>query len=464
MSAEEKLLDAISEEEDEESDVPILVHRLVRRRQRLQRKNKAVIEGFLGKGNRANAVAILPRYYCELLTWALQRYIEKEGWKVIRTLGYHGPEPVYIEVSTDCDRCENLLMDGQLLLEKGGIHFTVTVDINPGWRGAVVVEGSAGRKKDVEEFTVGVKAIAKEQNFYRGKKIEFGGRIQFLNVKDKSWDSIILDSAIKKEIRANTIDFLNKMKRWAEYGIPQKRGVLLAGEPGTGKTVICKALMAEADGVTCITTNAYGLSADEYITELYEMAQDLSPCIVFIEDIDLIGLNREEYHYQHGSALLSLLNVLDGVKEKQEIITVATTNNLETLDRALSQRPSRFDRVVQLSLPSLEERKELIGLLCQKIPIDESIQDYIAHKAGHCTPAQLQEVIYGLAIEYQDESSGALSSNLELSKDDIDRIISRINGRNRQQIGFSMSGNHNGHKTKDGDHLNEVPGRISSRA
>lgn len=456
MSAEERFLETIDDEEDEELEVPSVYDRFARRHERLQRKNKAAIEDFLGKGNRANAVAILPRYYGELLTWALQRHIEKEGWKVIRTLGYHGREPIYIDVSTNCDKCENLLMDGQLLVERGDSHFIVTVDINLQWRNSVQVEGPAKRRKEIERFVNEVKRIAREQNFYRGKKIEFGGRIHFLNVKDKSWGSIILKPEIKREIRANTIDFLSKRKCWAEYGIPQKRGILLAGEPGTGKTVICKALMAEVDGVTCITTNAYGLSADEYITELYEMAQDLSPCIVFIEDIDLIGLNREEYHYQRGPALLSLLNVLDGVEEKREIVTVATTNNLETLDRAISQRPSRFDRVVKLSLPSLEERKELVGLLCQKIPLDEPTQSCIARKTEHCTPAQLQEVIYSLAIEYPDESLGALSPYLELNKDDIDRAISRINGRNRQRMGFNISCNHNGHKTAYAEALEEV--------
>ena len=446
-SAEEKLLDALDNDETEEHDVPILVHQMVGRRQKLQRKNRTTIEDFLGKGNRVNMVAIMPRYYGELLTWALQRYIEKEGWKVIRTLGYRSRQPVFIDVDTDWDKCENLLMNGQLLLEKVDTNVIVTVDINLQWRNSVQVEGLAKSKKEIERFINEVKSIAHEQNLYRGKKIEFGGCIYFLNVKDKSWNSIILDPATKREIKANTIDFLNKRKCWAEYGIPQKRGILLSGEPGTGKTVICKALMAEADGVTCITTNAYALSADEYITELYDMAQDLSPCIVFIEDIDLIGLNREEYHYQHGPALLSLLNVLDGIEEKQEIVTVATTNNLETLDRAISQRPSRFDRVVKLSLPSLEERKELIGLLCQKIPLDEATQDYIAHKAETCTPAQLQEIIYSLAIEYPDELSAGRLLNPEFSKDDIDRIIARINVRNVRQIGFGIDNNHNGSKS-----------------
>ena len=442
MSEEEVTLEDL--EEEAETGMLSMPDLIWRRRERLQQKNKATIEDFLGEGDRADAVTIMPRYYGELLTWALKRHLEKEGWKVIRALGYHGRKPVYIDVSTDYDHHENLLRDGQLLIEKGDRHFVVTVDINLQWRNSVQVEAPAPQKKAVERFVHEVKIIAEKQNFYRGKKIEFGGRIHFLNVRDKSWDSIILDTDVMREIRANTIEFLNKKECWAKYGIPQKRGILLAGEPGTGKTVICKALMAESDGVTCITANAYALSADGYITELYDMAEDLSPCIVFIEDIDLIGLNREENHYQHGPALLSLLNVLDGVEEKQEIITVATTNSLDALDRAITQRPSRFDRVVKLSLPLLEERKKLVSLLSQKIPVDEPTQDYIARKAERCTPAQLQEIVYSLVIEHDEEFSEL--PNPEISKDDVDHIISRINGRNGHRIGFDLSDSRDGHK------------------
>jgi cell division protease FtsH len=442
VSVEERFLAAV-----EDSEEPAAAGWRERQRQILERKNRAAIDDFLGEGGRSNAVGIVPRYYGGLLTWALHRYMERERWKIATTLGYRGPEPIYIDVATGAGSCENLLMDGQLLVEKGDARFIVTVDVHPGSRGSFQVEGPVDKEEEIAAFVGGVMTIAREENFYRGEKIEFAGRIRFLNVVDKSWDTIILDRAIKREVKANTIDFLKRRKRWAKYGIPQKRGVLLAGEPGTGKTLICKALMAEADGITCITTNAYALSADEYITELYEMAQDLSPCIVFIEDIDLIGLNREEYHYQHGPALLSLLTVLDGVEEKQGIVTVGTTNNLKTLDRAISQRPSRFDRVIKLSLPSLEERGELVGLLCQKIPIGDPTQDYIAHKTDGCTPAQLREVIYSLAIEYPDEPLDAAPPLLELSKDDVDSAISRINGRNRRRLGFGIDNNHDGNRS-----------------
>ncbi len=93
---------------------------------------------------------------------------------------------------------------------------------------------------------------------------------------------------------------------------------------------------------------------DSYIPQLYELAQDISPCIVFIEDIDLISQNRMGWGYTKGTAILSLLSVLDGVEECYEIVTVATTNHLETLDKAIDRRPLRFDRIIEIPYPSLE--------------------------------------------------------------------------------------------------------------
>ncbi|MFC2073054.1 AAA family ATPase [Chloroflexota bacterium] len=438
MSAEEQLLEALEEDEEEDEAVGPPVWREKQRR-RLQQKNRTDINQFLGKSRRTNHVGILPRYYAELLTWALHRYLEREGWKITATLGYHGPEPVYVDVDTGGET-ENLLMDGQMLIEKGDIRYTVTVDANPRRRGSVQLEGPLKKKKEMAGFIGGILDIVDKENFYQGKKIEFSGRIRFLDIKDRSWDSIVLESEVKHEINANTVDFLRRNDEWSKYGIPLKRGILLAGEPGTGKTIICKALMAEADGITCVTTNGYALDDDDYITELYELAEDLSPCIVFIEDIDLIGQSRMEFGYQRGSALLSLLSVMDGVEEQQEVVTIATTNCLETLDKALSERPSRFDRVIKLSRPSIEQRIELISRLCEKIPLDDDIQEYIAGKTENCTPAQLQEIIYSLVIQYS-----AAQSELLVNKADVDRAISRINNKNRHRLGFT-DGNHNGDK------------------
>ena len=93
MDTEERFLEAITEE-DEDADAYSVHYQFTDRHDKLQRKNQSSIDGFLGNGQRTDAVIIMPRYYGELLTWALHRHIKKEGWEVIRTLGYRKPEPV----------------------------------------------------------------------------------------------------------------------------------------------------------------------------------------------------------------------------------------------------------------------------------------------------------------------------------------------------------------------------------
>ncbi|OGO04778.1 MAG: hypothetical protein A2Y91_06590 [Chloroflexi bacterium RBG_13_54_8] len=443
VSAEERLLEAIAEDDEEGTEAAPRPARSVGRRHRQVVEKETDVQDFLGDGRRSHATAIVPRYYGELLTWALHRHIEAEGWKVVRTLNYHWPEPAYIDVSTDHDKGENLLMDGQLLLEKGDMRFVATLDATGRrWRNCLRVEGLAGNGQDIEQFISGVSSIAHNQNFYRGKKLEFAGRIRFLNLASRSWDSVVLASEVKAEIRANTVEFLNKRDLWSRYGMPLKRGLLLAGEPGTGKTAICKAVLAEACGTTCIATNAYALSADKYITELYDLAQDLSPSIVLIEDIDSIGQNREEFGYRMGPALTSLLAVLDGIEEKGQIVTIATTNSLDRLDKALAERPSRFDHVVELPRPTLEQRQAQIRQLCQKVPLNSAAADYVARRSEGCTPAQVQEILFSLAIEHASQECDLWDASV--SHGDIDRTIRRIRRNNGRRIGFGNGGSCDG--------------------
>ena len=439
----------VTQDESEEGEEAAIQNWRARRHKKLQGKNQSNIDKFLGKGSRHYATGIMPGYYGELLVWALLQYLDRAGWKIVDILGYREPEPVYADLNTGSEIL-SILISGQILVEKGKARYTVTADVNPILRGSVQLEGSVEKKEEMSQFIASVLTIAEEENFYRGKKLEFTGRIHFLDVKDKTWDTIVLDDKIKAEIKANSVGFLKQSKRWMQYGIPLKRGILLCGEPGTGKTVICKALMSEAGKITCIITNAYALAEQGYITELYELADDLSPSIVFIEDIDLIGQSRTESGYHHGPALIDLLSELDGIEEQEKIVTIATTNLLETLDRALSQRPSRFDKVIKLARPALQQRRELISLLCRKIPMDKHIQEYIAVKAENCTPAQLQELIFGLTIQQPEERA-----ELVFGKADIDRAISGINGKNRHQIGFVIDDNHNGHKL---EHLADIGG------
>ncbi len=411
---------------------------LKRRRDERQRRHLATLHRFLGEDHTATASVVQPVYYRQLLAWALQRYIERQGWQTVRTVGYSFPEPLYTDVNNGSGETTNVLWNGTLFLVGNDEQLAVTIDAGPRGDSSVVVTGLARLEETVRGFVAGVETTVREENFYRGRNIELGGRIDFLDVAPRSWDTIVLNEDVREEIEANTTGFMARRESLARYGIPAKRGVLLVGAPGTGKTLICKALMSSSKGTTCILANAYALAEDEYITALYELAQDLAPSIVFIEDIDLIAKDRMEWGSASGPALITLLAVLDGIEECHEIITVATTNHLATLDKALKQRPSRFDRVIEVPFLSPEQRRRLVASLCRSIPLDEHIKDHIARRTAGFTPAQIQEVLYSLAIRYgQDNGSDALQP-LMVTTEQVNQTISMIGGKGKPTIGFVL--------------------------
>ena len=431
----------IVEEEENYLDLDESVSRYEAKYIEGEKKHKALIKRVLGSEIKVDSTLIMPLYYAGLMSWAMNCHITEAGWKVIKTEGYHGAMPNYSDVQTGCGVKQNLLAKGVLVLEKDGELLVATLDATPPSSAVLIITGPERIKQAVEQFTDAVDSIAGKRNFYRGRKLDFYGRIYFLDVSGKSWDDLILDQDTKDNIWANTVGFIANRNRLREFGIPIKRGVILVGEPGTGKTLACKALLSAADGITCITTRADALESPDYLHALYELAEDISPSIVFIEDIDLIAQEREESHYMSGSALLTLLSVLDGVEERDGVVTIATTNCKETLDKAISRRPSRFDRIIHFPKPGLKQRVDLISLLCRTIPLDVNTQEYVAKKTENFTPAQIQEVVYSLAIDYCNNTlpQKPRCRCLTFSRQEVDSAISKIDRDNKQQgIGFNL--------------------------
>jgi cell division protease FtsH len=300
----------------------------------LMLRSEPAIKNFLGTIRITSKAAIFPTYYGELLAWALKRYMEREHWQTAGILGYHYSEPLYANVSTDYHEIERVLVSGQLLINSGNHRLAVTVDARGCARSQLRVVGSAVNKLEVKKFVDGIKAVAWKENYYRNKKLEFDGGIRFVNISDESWGNICLQPATKAQIKASTIDSLSQGQPWTRKGLPLKRCVLIEGEAVESEAAICKALMAEASGITCITTDVSELDYD-CITELYHLARDLSPCIVFIMNIDRLDQKRINSDYQQGAPLISLLTILGSIEEYEKIVTVATASNVNSLGTAM---------------------------------------------------------------------------------------------------------------------------------
>jgi len=201
---DEETFDDESEEYDDMTDkfADVMGERQASRHEKLQGKNKRALARFLGKGARAVQAGVVPSYYGGLLIWALKRVIEAEGWEIIKTLGYHTSQPIFIDVQTDYQKNENLLQDGQMLLKKGELRLIVTVSCAGATSNSVLVEGDKANEQSVKDFTEAIEKYAVEHNFYRGKRIEFSGMLALLDVEPRLWDSIVLDDEIKDEICA----------------------------------------------------------------------------------------------------------------------------------------------------------------------------------------------------------------------------------------------------------------------
>ena len=403
------------------------------KRARYQNNNRSVIDDFLNAGLRFSKVLSLPSYYGELLIWSLFQNIDRNGWDIVKILNYNKPEPTMCNVYTDYKVFNSHTRDAQLLLEKpNGLRVVAAIDVNFMGTSYLRVESSKKNGCEIEEFISNTQSIAKNENIYTGATIEFNGRLCFLNPREKSFKSIVLDETIKADIIANSIGFLKQQELWERYGIPLTRGVLLSGSPGTGKSSIAQALVAEADGeISVITTNAYALESEYYIEDLYELAEDISPTLIIFEDIDLIGQSRMEFGYEKGSRLVALLNAMDGIQKRSKVVTVATTNNYEILDKALCQRPSRFDKIISLQNPSLSQRETLVQNLCKKIPISKHIQTIIASKSEGFSPAQVESVVFSLVIENRSDPQK------EFDEDMVMKIINNVNNKNTRQVGFN---------------------------
>ena len=209
-----------------------------------------------------------------------------------------------------------------------------------------------------------------------------------------------------KESLAEIVDYLHNPKKYTDVGASMPKGVLLVGPPGTGKTMLAKAVAGEAN------VPFFSISGSEFVEmfvgmgaskvrDLFRQAKEKAPCIVFIDEIDAIGKKRDGQYGgndEREQTLNQLLTEMDGFEGNNGVIILAATNRPESLDPALT-RPGRFDRRVPVELPDFQGREAILKVHAKKIKVADDVDFHtIARMASGASGAELANIINEAAL------------------------------------------------------------------
>ena len=244
----------------------------------------------------------------------------------------------------------------------------------------------------------------------------------------KSSDGIRFDDVAgedeAKENLSEIVDYLHNPEKYRKIGASMPKGVLLVGPPGTGKTMLAKAVAGEAD------VPFFSMSGSEFVEmfvgmgaskvrDLFRQAKEKAPCIVFIDEIDAVGKRRDgqlSTNDEREQTLNQLLTEMDGFEGNSGVIILAATNRPESLDPALT-RPGRFDRRVPVELPDLAGREAILKVHAKKIKIDPDVDfTQVARMASGASGAELANIVNEAALRAIREGRGfATQADLEES-------------------------------------------------
>ena len=227
-----------------------------------------------------------------------------------------------------------------------------------------------------------------------------------------------------KENLAEIVDYLHNPQKYTDVGASMPKGVLLVGPPGTGKTMLAKAVAGEA-GVPFFSMSGsefvemfVGMGASK-VRDLFRQAKEKAPCIVFIDEIDAIGKKRDGQiggNDEREQTLNQLLTEMDGFEGSNGVIILAATNRPESLDPALT-RPGRFDRRVPVELPDLQGREAILRVHAKKIKTEPNINyAQIARMASGASGAELANIVNEAALRaVRNHRTAASQADMEES-------------------------------------------------
>ena len=290
-------------------------------------------------------------------------------------------------------------------------------------------------------------AIAVERSVLRGQVLTFDASpfepdlagVGFVPRPTLSADEVILPLGRLETIRGHVIGIAAQRDVLRAHGQHLKRGVLLYGPPGTGKTHTVRHLLSATPGHTVILLSGQTLAQ---VTVAAQTARALQPAIVVLEDCDLVA---EDRHLFDGSKplLFEVMDAMDGLEPDADVTFLLTTNRIEAMERALTQRPGRVDLAVEVPLPDLGGRRKLLDLYSPADTFTDAALDRVAEKTEGATASLFKELVRRAVLAAALAGDPVGDAHLERACDDLtgdaDRLSARLLGHRPSGAPFGLS-------------------------
>jgi ATPase family associated with various cellular activities (AAA) len=316
--------------------------------------------------------------------------------------------------------------------------------VDRGMDNEVVVQ-VAGPDQDRIQAVLGeIRTLASERSVFRGQVISFGPEVfgagrqvpmNFLERPGVGRDQIVLPDDVLATIERQVLGVGRHAGRLLASGQHLRRGVLLHGAPGTGKTHTVGYLLGQLPGATVIVISGRALGR---IREACSVARSLQPAIVVVEDVDLIAEQREAQPGEH-PLLFQLLNEMDGLNSAADVLFLLTTNRPDLLEPALADRPGRVDLAAELPLPDAGARRQLIRLYQGRLVLDLAQPETIIERTDGVTAAFLKELLRRAALlsaeEEDDDRDGPIHVTDAHLNAALDQLLDTRNQLTRVVLG-----------------------------
>lgn len=377
----------------------------------------------------------LLRHEANMMLIMLENFLTYRGYKAIDAIGTYSELdiPTFDRIEIAPDEYKNIFSEGVAFIEKTKKDRKI-IEIYCSNRYVSITILDCVNDDFLEEW----KKYSIENSIYKGAKI--AANLNFIKLDKKYiWDELIISDYKKKTIRR----FLESYKYsdlCIKNKLNMKKGLLLHGEPGSGKS-LCIKIIYSTSPHTVILVSPEWFDDTSKVSYTCQMARDLAPSILVLEDIDLYAEDRTSE--QHNQILGALMNELDGVITNNNVMVIGTTNKLEYVEKAIKNRPGRFDRLIEFASPTDKERAEIF-----KINLPEKFHNLInaaiIQATDKLTGAHCFEIIQNaklLAIECNslDENNDAILTEKIFKKAIAESKGKDFSPQRREGAGFGMA-------------------------